>query len=276
LFGKDKTLYLKLWSSDSILINKTINLNKYMDTVMIDTAVILAAGSGTRLKPLTDSAPKCLTEVNGTPILINMLQNLIDIGMRSCTIVTGYLYHVITDLIGTQYKTLKVDYIVNSRFKTTNDMYSLWLARKKIEKGVLIIEGDIFFRAETLTRAFSSMGQKSYYVAGKYDGRENEILIKTDKKYLIKSVEVLRNRRGDEGTRYFMSSGILLVQAEYGKKLSQWLSEYVECQEVQVLFDDVISAHTKDCSLYVFKIDHREWVEIDTKEDLKKAELTFL
>lgn len=125
---------------------------------MIENAIILAAGTGSRMKPLTDHAPKCLTEINGTPILLNALDNLAEIGIKRCVIVTGYFSEVIKDVIGTGYRGIKIEYIYNKHFDKTNDMYSLWLAREILEKGTILLEGDIFFRPETLRNTLTVMG----------------------------------------------------------------------------------------------------------------------
>jgi len=242
---------------------------------MTDRAIILAAGLGTRLKPVTDHAPKCLTEVNDTPILINTLNALSKNGIKKCTIVTGYQGNAVIDTIGNIFQGIKISYIFNEQFSNTNDMYSLWLAREDLKKGAIIFEGDIFFRAHTLNRALNRMKDKSFYFAGKYDGRENEILIRTDHDYKVESIKVLRNMRGKSENLSFMSAGIIRVGKEYGKLLSKWLTEFVNQKRVSVLFDDVISKHVKEAPLYIFEIEHNEWVEIDTLEDLRLAEKIF-
>ena len=75
---------------------------------MIKNAIILAAGTGSRLKPLTDHAPKCLTEINGTPILIQALNNLIVSGIKECIIVTGHFSESIRNVIGINFKGLNI------------------------------------------------------------------------------------------------------------------------------------------------------------------------
>jgi len=242
---------------------------------MTDRAIILAAGLGTRLKPMTDHAPKCLTEVNGIPVLINTLNNLKKNGIEKCTIVTGYLGDTIIKTLGKIYQGMKINYVYNEKFEVTNDMYSLWLAREDLEKGAIILEGDIFFRMHTLKRAFKKMKSRSFYFAGKYDGRQNEILIKTNSDYRIESITILRNISEKKEDKSFMSSGIIIVEEDYGKLLSTWLTEFVNQGIVDVLFDDVISKHVKEAPLYVFEIEHSEWVEIDTLEDLRRAEKVF-
>jgi len=242
---------------------------------MIDNAIILAAGMGKRLKPITDHAPKCLTEVNSTPILINTLNNLIYCGINKCTIVTGYFYDAIKKRIGSNYKEMTINYIYNDIYEKTNDMYSLWLARETLKKGSIVLEGDIFFRVEILKNAMVKMGNKSYYIAGSYNGIENEILISTDSNQRIKSVDVLNDCKGEVNKLNYMSSGVLVTQQDYGKMFSEWLTLFVKEQKTNILFDTVISKHVKDLPLHVYEINHNDWVEIDTKEDLLKAEKIF-
>jgi len=242
---------------------------------MVNHAVILAAGMGTRLKPITDSAPKCLTEVNGVPILLNTLKNLHKAGIQACTIVVGHFSHTILDTLGSTFDGLTIEYIKNEQYKQTNDMYSLWLARDALEAGAVIIEGDIFFRADLLPEAITHMGAKSFYICGRYDGRSDEILIETDNAMRILSIDVLRNRASSPGPNRYMSSGILVIQEDYGRYLSCWLTRSVESGDVRVLFDDVISSHIDELPLYVQEIAQSDWVEIDTHEDLGLAERTF-
>lgn len=241
----------------------------------IENAVILAAGIGSRLKPITDKAPKCLTEINGTPILSGALENLHINGIKYCTIVTGYLSGIIKETIGYSHGSMEIQYINNDRFAETNDMYSLWLARGIMEKGAVILEGDIFFKSKTLKKAITRMGNKSFYLAGKYNGTYNEVLIKTGPDRVAKSIDVMRNRLAEEDDLHFMSTGMLIIQQDYSKLFSHWLQEFVKDNNVNVLFDDVLSAHAGDANLHVFEISHSEWVEIDTIEDLKRAEKTF-
>lgn len=242
---------------------------------MTENAIILAAGTGSRLKPITDHAPKCLTEVNGIPILINTLHNLKTCGTKSVTIVIGYLYQAVKEAVGDSYLNMAISYVYNDIFENTNDMYSLWLARDILKKGALVLEGDIFFRAKTLKRAMDSMVKKSYYLTGKYNGTFNEVLIKTNPQFKVQSIEVLRNNSGPEGDFNFMSTGMLVIREDYGIHFSRWLTEFVKEDRVNVLFDDVLSEHVTEYPLYITEISHREWVEIDTFEDLRRAESIF-
>ncbi len=242
---------------------------------MIQNAIILAAGTGSRLKPLTDHAPKCLTEINGVPILINTLRNLEQTGVSRCTIVVGYLEDVIHSTIGNEFGKIKISYILNTRYSSTNDMYSLWLTRHVLESGCILLEGDIFFNVPTLLRALANSGDRSCYLAGRYNGKMDEILISVDRHNLIRSIEVLRGKAGEQAAYHYMSTGILIIQSAYGKLFSRWLTDSVHRNNVHVLFDDVLSEHVHSEALYITEVEQKEWVEIDRIEDVAEAELTF-
>ncbi|MFW6138247.1 MAG: sugar phosphate nucleotidyltransferase [Spirochaetota bacterium] len=242
---------------------------------MIENAVILAAGTGTRLKPLTNHSPKCLTEVNGIPILFNALQNLYHNNIKKTTIVTGYFSETIQNTLGTTYRGMEIQYKYNKIYEKTNDIYSLWLARDVMEKGAVILEGDIFFRAHILKKALCTNKGKSYYIGGKYNMKENEVMIYTDPQLRINAITILENERGECGKYTFMSAGILVVQSDYGRYFSCWLDEFVHQNKLNILFDRVLSEHVAELPLYVFEIPQHEWVEIDTGSDLREAERLF-
>lgn len=116
-------------------------------------AIILAAGLGSRLRPITDTRPKPLVEVHGTPILHNALTNLAALGIKETTIVVGYRKQDIQQSCGTEFDGMTITYVESTVFESTGSAYSLWLARDTLMGGdVLLLEGDVFFEKATLAR----------------------------------------------------------------------------------------------------------------------------
>ncbi|RAZ72914.1 phosphocholine cytidylyltransferase family protein [Mesorhizobium atlanticum] len=114
-------------------------------------AVILAAGMGSRLRPLTDLRPKPLIEVNGTSILHNALRNLAAIGVEEVTIVVGYRKDAIQYACGSRLYGVEITYVESTVFDRTGSAYSLWLARDALRCGdCYLLEGDVFFEEDTL------------------------------------------------------------------------------------------------------------------------------
>lgn len=100
-------------------------------------AIILAAGIGKRLRPYTDRTPKCLVPVNGIPIIVNSLDRLAEQKVSRVVIVIGYLGNLVVDRIGHEWKGMKIEYVQNDLYATTNNIYSLWLARRFLNKNTV-------------------------------------------------------------------------------------------------------------------------------------------
>lgn len=112
------------------------------------TALILAAGIASRLRPLTEHTPKCLLDIGGRSILARTVDNLLLNGIRDYVIVTGYLDHMIREHMAMHYPDVPVRYIHNADFASTNNIYSLWLAREALaDREMLLLDSDILFDA---------------------------------------------------------------------------------------------------------------------------------
>jgi choline kinase len=105
-------------------------------------AIILAAGQGTRLRPYTDTVPKCMVEAAGRPLLLWHLDTIESCGIKEIGLVAGYKQEVITDS--------RVTKIVNERFASTNMIESLFTAESWLDGDVIIAYGDIVYSKEVL------------------------------------------------------------------------------------------------------------------------------
>ena len=115
------------------------------DHPQVRTALLLAAGLGSRLGPLTEALPKCLVSVSGVPILERLVRALDSHGFERLVIVTGYRAETIRAYLGERFGGISVEYVVSPLFATTNNIYSLWLARRLIDEPFLLVESDVVF-----------------------------------------------------------------------------------------------------------------------------------
>ena len=120
-------------------------------------AIILAAGTASRLRPLTSHTPKCLLKVGERTLLQRSMDALIKAGIREFCIVTGYLHEMIEDFVRKQYAdSINVTYIYNEVYETTNNIYSLWLARPEAEgQEVLLLDSDLLYDGEIVKRVLA-------------------------------------------------------------------------------------------------------------------------
>ena len=120
-------------------------------------AIILAAGTASRLRPLTLHTPKCLLKVGERTLLERSMDALIKAGIREFCIVTGYLHEKIEDLVKQTYgESIDVCFIHNKDYETTNNIYSLWLARPKADgQEVLLLDSDLLYDGQIVERVLA-------------------------------------------------------------------------------------------------------------------------
>ena len=126
--------------------------------------IILAAGQGTRLRPLTDDRPKCMVEVNGRSIIDRQLDTMFACGIKEedITIIAGYRGDVLkAKFAGTQMK-----FIINEAYETTNMVCSLMCARELMEgqDDILISYGDIIYNEVVLKKILETEEQAGVIV----------------------------------------------------------------------------------------------------------------
>ena len=115
-------------------------------------AIILAAGMGRRLGELTRHNTKCMVRVNGEPLIDRLLNQLAPLGLERVVIVIGYEGEKLRNHIGDRYADrLKIEYITNPVYATTNNIYSLALAKEYLcADDTLLIESDLIFDSRML------------------------------------------------------------------------------------------------------------------------------
>lgn len=126
--------------------------------------IILAAGQGTRLRPLTDDRPKCMVEVNGKSILERQLTVMHDCGIRDedITIVAGYKGEILRDI----FRDTQMNIVINDNYENTNMVCSLMCAREIMEQyeDILISYGDIIYNEKVLRSILQSEEKASVIV----------------------------------------------------------------------------------------------------------------
>lgn len=116
-------------------------------------AVILAAGMASRLRPLTDTTPKCLLQIGERCLLQRAIDALLQCGIDRLVIVTGYRGNQIVDFVTSRYPSLNVTFIENKDYATTNNIYSLWLTRRYVDgEDALLLDSDIVFDPQIVAR----------------------------------------------------------------------------------------------------------------------------
>jgi len=110
----------------------------------IKTAIILAAGRGSRLKEQTLEKPKPMTHVNNITIIDNLIYELNNQKIKNIVVVTGYMSQKLEKHLQAYHNDTNIIFVENEIYDSTNNIYSLWLAKDYMENGFFLFEADIF------------------------------------------------------------------------------------------------------------------------------------
>ena len=148
-------------------------------------AIILAAGMASRLRPLTNNTPKCLLKIGERSLLQRSIDALINNGIKEIVIVTGYLHKQIEDFVKQQYPNINISFIHNEVYDSTNNIYSLWLARPKADgEEILLLDSDLLYDPEIITRILSTNAENVLTLI-RHDLGEEEMKVVTDSSVII-------------------------------------------------------------------------------------------
>jgi choline kinase len=234
--------------------------------------VILAAGAGSRLKPLTDHMPKCLLKVGVKCILERTIKNLLATNNSEIIIVTGYLENKIREFLRERFPHLKITYIYNEFYASTNNIYSLWLAKDAVlGDDMMMMDSDIVFDERIITKIQNS-GYKNCLALNRHDVHDEEIKVKTDTRGCV--IEIGKEVNVSEAAGE--SIGIEIFGKEALTELYSILYRKVVTEKKVNQFYEAAFQELSDNNLFIVDTTEYFCMEIDTEEDLKTAEGFFL
>jgi len=251
-----------------------------MATDTPQNAVILAAGFGSRLRPLTELRPKPLVEVNGTPILYNALHNLEAVGVQQVPIVVGYRKDAIQNACGSRFGDLEINYVESSVFDRTGSAHSLWLAREALLSGdCFLLEGDVFFEEKVLHYLMMDQATDVAAVAPFEEYMEGSAVLLSDSGLItaFRMKQTAENLAPD-GPRLFKTMNMLRFSTTTLRAtLVPALNEIVGSGVTQAYTEELLAhlVERRGLQLAAARCDRLRWYEIDSTEDLLIAERIF-
>lgn len=243
-------------------------------------AIILAAGNGKRLRPLTDIIPKVMVEICGETIIKRALNHLAELKeIDEVIIVIGYKSEKIKEHIGEFYKGMKITYILNKDYNSTNNIYSLWLAKDYVKSDVILLEGDILFEKEMLTPLLDSNHPNLVLVAKYNEAIRGTVITMDEKTNQIKSFIGSKNQ--EQTKDYFKDKyktiNIYLFKKHFFEKyFIPSLENHMSIHGKNDYYEVVLGSLTYlGVEIYAHLIEDIKWYEIDDNIDLENASLIF-
>lgn len=242
-------------------------------------AIILAAGMGRRLGEYTKDNTKCMLPVNGVRLIDRLLTKLCKLELNRVVIVVGYQGQNLIDYIGNRYdRQLKIEYIENPIYDKTNNIYSLALAKDKLqEDDTLLIESDLIFDDGMFTLLTENPYPNLALVA-KYETWMDGTMVRLDTDNNIVNFVPKAAFDYNETDSYYKTVNIYKFSREFSKtKYVPFLEAYSKAVGNNEYYENVlrIISFLNSHDLKALPITHEKWYEIDDKQDLDIAEALF-
>jgi choline kinase len=241
--------------------------------------IILAAGSATRMRPLTDTLPKCLLPVGGKPILQRTIEYAAEAGIEYMGIVVGYYAEAVRRFVKEQFPLLRIRFVVNPKYESTNNAFSLLMAREFFNdrgrgagasEDLLLLDADLVFSPRLLPYLLSKVpaNRIAVRVAGPHD--EEEVRVNIDAAGNIAAI----GKSIPLAETYGESIGVELFSHAAADSLFETLERRVRSGEgrtefYEASFQSMIAQGTRFEAVDVSAFPA---VEVDTPEDLRAAE----
>ncbi len=229
-------------------------------------AIILAAGIGSRIKPLTDNCPKSLLKVGDNTILEMMISHIQDCGINEIIIVVGYLKEQIKEHVKTKFPDLNASFVTNDKYAETNTGYSLMLVKDFIQdSGFIKFDADVVFDKEILKKLIECEHESCLCIDKNINLDAEEIKVIIDNQNRILKANKTVNPKDAVGE----SIGIEKISKETAKLLFKELELMMQDKKnhqeyYEGAYERLIE---KKIPFYALDISGLKWVEIDTRED---------
>lgn len=257
---RSNPLYLKL------LVKDFYTIYKFEVTMK---ALLLCAGMGERVKPLSNNIPKPLIEINKKSLLERILKQLECFNIKDIFIVVGYKKELIKDRLKNKFK-LNIHCIDNPLYNKLNNLFSVWLSKSYLfGEEFLLINGDIIFDIAIMELILNSKIDNFSVIDISQPLPEDSMKVKIDNGEIVDFGKEIRNGDG-------FTVGIHKFSKEGSKTLFQEMDDMIKKGEDGYHHAAILNIIKKDrFRQKALLIKNILWCEIDEISDVKRAEKMF-
>ena len=242
-------------------------------------AVILAAGYGGRMSPLTKEIHKTLLKVNGEHIMDLIIKSLIDNSIKDIVIVTGYKEEQLKNHLINNFNDIPFKFIHNEKYATTNNIFSLALAFEQIkfDKDVIMIESDLIYSSDVIEKAINSKFKNLALISPYKIGMDGTVVEVLDNKIIGLYPPHLQGENFNLFDK-FKTLNIYKFSKEFCKnEFKKLLVYYAKSIDDNCYYELILGIliYMQRQEIFCEIIPNEKWVEVDDPNDLIEAEFHF-
>ena len=231
-------------------------------------AVILSAGQGTRLMPLTTNVPKCMVDIEGQTLIEWQINELVKSGIDQVTVVVGYQADRVRQLLHSRYDSQLVRSLYNPTYAWADNLFSCWVARAEMDEEFILLNGDTLFEAAVVNRLLQTpvqpltvaIHQKRYYDA-------DDMKVALDGDRLVKIGKDLA-----DDSVHGESIGMTLFRREGPSRFRRAVERaLLDSASSKKWYLSVIDEMARSLPVRTCLINGLEWGEVDFLSDLRHA-----
>ena len=231
-------------------------------------AIILSAGQGKRLMPLTADKPKCLVNIEGLALIEWQINELFKGGIDQISVVVGHQSERVSQLLNSRYDSDRVKVLYNPTYAWADNLFSCWVARTEMDDPFILLNGDTLFEAAVLNRLLQTPMRPITVVTHQkhhYDADDMKVALEGDR--LVRIGKDLAPETVDAesiGMILFRSDG----PATFSRAVENALREPSACSKWYL---SVINEIAQSAPVWTCPANGYQWCEVDFPADLKQA-----
>ncbi len=242
-------------------------------------AIILAAGFGNRMRPLTDAQHKTMLMVAGKTIIGRIVEGLLANGITDMAVVTGYRAVELTGYLTGEFKNVNFTFVHNAKYRETNNIYSMALAFESltIDSDIILIESDLIYRPEIIARLLRSPYENVALVDKFRQGMDGTVVAVKEGRITDVIPPHLQPENFDFSDKY-KTLNIYKFSREFCetsfKKLLVYYANAIDGNIYYELILGILIYMQKE-TIHAEIVEGEKWSEVDDPNDLQVAEFTF-